>query len=705
MLDELPAYPASREEYARWSTWSAERYTAREMQVLRARYDETGEPEDRARLVVAWRAIMGHWAGERTVAPDDAPLITHHFLAHAHTAPPFVMVAARQLTWLCVEVGATSTDVLFLVAAFALPLRDVEPELGDVCWDYLIHAPWQTDALSLKDMILAVDAQQGWRDGRGLTALADARLAAGQRQSARALLEGAALIQARRERIDRISSYRDFAPAPIVQGANLAIVRLAELYREEGEAQVHAREVLKRAAELTRSHALVEHIEARVWDRPFDEAYAWSNKLEHPRQLDAEIDRALAADQPHHARRLAEAVMVRKFGRTWYGSPFENLPAALERFERGLTQGPPQDLVARRAAEHLATLYVRTHHVTQHARRFVHAVAGSIAFTGKGAELHPLREELEWFYNRSDPYHVLRRDARFLEQAGGALSDDERAASDEVERWFSDHFHPEQRTVLDRLARMITSPLVDAARLAGDVPVIEEVCAAAFRLMIERGHELAGDLDAISRQAALIRTQYGHGVKLMEYARQVSSFEIHAGAAVATATSLFLPPGLSLAAHAADLGASLLLAFRAVARIGAVFGRDVQRAEGFQLVADSFAIGLSSAEGEGLLTYLSRGDDQFVRSITIGGVTYGASRLVEYLWVAPHAKGPRPSEQLVRHLARVCGFELERTAVARVIPVVGALISGVSTFMFMRMISEAAIHVAARDALLIKVAE
>ena len=697
----LPAYPSSREDYLAWGEWAQVQYEARRMPVLRADFAQSGLSA-KARLTVAWRAILGHWAEARSVAPDDAPLIAHYFLTHAQDAPPFVMLAASRLTRACLHSGATSTDVLFLAAAWAWPLRDVDAELSDICWDYLVYAPWQTDPLSYRDMLAAVELHQGFRDGRELLSLVNARREAGARTSARHLLEAVALVQARKERLDQLISYREFAAAPLVEGANDALVRLADLYQEEQADQVHAREVMKRAAELTRSRGLVDFIEDQIWDRPIDEAYRWTESLAHPRQLDLEIDRALSNSQPHDARRLAEAVMVRKFNRLWYGSAIENIPAALERFRRQLAQGPPQDPVARRASEHLALLYARTHHITQHARDFVHSVADSIAYTGKGALLHDARDELEFFYNGSDPYHVLRHETTQLANAGQALSDDERAASDEVSRWFSDRFSGEQRNVLDRLARMIASPVVDAARLAGDLPMLEAICRAAFGMMAERGHAIAGDLTSISLQAAKIRTEYGHGMKLMEYAREVSSVEVKTASVLASATS-FLPPGLSLAAHAADLGASLLLAFRAVARIGAVFGRDIHERDGFQFVANAFTVGLSSKDGEGLVSYLGEPDDTLLSSVTIGGVTYASARLIEYMWVAPRASGPRPSEQLIGNLARICGFELSHTAIVRMVPIIGALISGVSTYTFMRMITESAIHVAARDALLVRV--
>ena len=68
------------------------------------------------------------------------------------------------------------------------------------------------------------------------------------------------------------------------------------------------------------------------------------------------------------------------------------------------------------------------------------------------------------------------------------------------------------------------------ARLAGDLPMLEAICRSAFGLMAERGDHIAGDLTSISLQAAKIRTEYGHGMKLMEYAREVSSLEVKTAA-------------------------------------------------------------------------------------------------------------------------------------------------------------------------------
>lgn len=701
--EALPAYPSSKEDFDVWLRW-----VQHQLEIVRVPtlHVEPALPstEDGARQITTWRALIAYWAQGRSVSADDVPQAAFYLLSNALSAPPFVYLAAKNLTWAVLRSGSTSTDALYLAATWAWPLRDAEPELSRACWQYLVHAPWQTDSRALRDLLAAVHNLRAFRDGRSIMDLVERKLASGRRFAAKEWLEAVALVQARKESLEQILSYRDFVTAPLLQEANEALVRLAQLYMDEGADQVWAREILKRAAELTRSYTIIEFIESRVWDRPMAEAYRWCEQVTHPRMLDDEIQAALNADQPHHARRLAEAMIVRRFNRVWYGAATDNVVPALDKLQRQIALGPPADPVARRASEHLAMLYMRTFYATQHARQFVMTVADSIAYTGKGALLYDVREELELFYNRSDPYHILRSEATLLGHAQHAMSDDERAASDEVDRWFQTKFRAEQPNALDRFARWITAPLSDATRYFSGLPIYEEIVTSVMQVLSEHGGWLAGDLSKITHEAAIIRSQYGHGIRLMEYAKEVSSLEAIIAASIAAGSSI-LSPGLSLAAHAADLGSSLLLALRAIARVAAVFGRDIQAPDGFKLVADSLTLGFSSPEGEGLLTYFSQPSSEMLRAISIGGVTYGSSRLVEYLWSSPHQQvGARLGEQSIRYLARVVGMELGQDTIVKLVPLVGAMISGVSTWVFMRKIIDTAIHVAARDALMVRAA-
>jgi hypothetical protein len=194
----------------------------------------------------------------------------------------------------------------------------------------------------------------------------------------------------------------------------------------------------------------------------------------------------------------------------------------------------------------------------------------------------------------------------------------------------------------------------------------------------------------------------------MEYARELVWAEPKVAgvvsAGLSAGSSLFLPPGfnLKLATYAVDLGATLLLALRGVARISAAFGRDPFGQDGFSLLSDTLALGLSGDAGEGLVAGLSRGDRQVLTNITVGTVAYGSAQLVEHLWCAPGAFRDRVSAPAVSQLARLAGLELSATGMARAIPAVGAVISGVSAYAFVRNILDAALHVAARDALVVR---
>jgi hypothetical protein len=74
---------------------------------------------------------------------------------------------------------------------------------------------------------------------------------------------------------------------------------------------------------------------------------------------------------------------------------------------------------------------------------------------------------------------------------------------------------------------------------------------------------------------------------------------------------------MSLAASAADLGVTLLATYRALARIGALFGIDVATDDGFRFVADSFALGCSSSDKEGIAAYLSRGKQKVMSAFVL----------------------------------------------------------------------------------------
>jgi hypothetical protein len=170
-------------------------------------------------------------------------------------------------------------------------------------------------------------------------------------------------------------------------------------------------------------------------------------------------------------------------------------------------------------------------------------------------------------------------------------------------------------------------------------------------------------------------------------------------AALLAGGTALLPPGASLAAAGLDLGVTMLATYRAVARIGALFGLDVRAPDGFRFVADSFALGCSSQDSEGLVAYLTGRKQRVFRAFTLGGVAYGATELAGYLWTGP-TQARVVAEEGIRYLARLCGYGLNQRQLAKLIPIGGAVLAGISTYAFMESILDAASHLAAREALL-----
>jgi hypothetical protein len=680
--DSLPMAPATAEDFRAWKRWAAACAEQR-------RWPETGRP-------ITWRAMLANWANE-SVDPEAAAAISYQLLLKAHEAPPYAVRAAQQLLAHSVATGATSADVLFLTAAFAWPLRDLLPADSATAWAHLVRAAWQTDAATLVKLCTAIEATSAQVPARRLVDLAAERLDDGQRTSARELLEAMVLVQCGCKRIDQLS-LDALSRKPALKDIDLAVVRLARLYVEDGDDGGHARDVLHRAAAIEGPTARFQAtIEQRVWDRSFAEVYAWA-KDRQPREIEAEIKR-IKPTQPHHARRLAEAILVGRYSAPRVRSPVLKVHDAIRSFEKASDKDILEHHSSRCAAEHLAVLLVETNQSTEHGRQFVTRILGSVGFVGKGASLNAVRDDLERFVNHSDPYHLLRAQEREIENAGGALGDEEKRVGNIVNEWFSRQSGA-SRPTLDRVISAVTSPISDATSMISDlVPGIEGACHAAFRVMVARGPSLCGDLDLLRAEGAAL-ADGGISRALLDRARAATRME-QLIASGASGTAGLLPPGMSLAASAADLGVTLLATYRALARIGALFGLDVATDDGFRFVADSFALGCSSSDKEGIAAYLSRDKQPVLTELVLGGVAYGGAAVMNYLWTA-RGNHQRLAEQVIANLARICGIGLSQGALAKLVPIGGAVVAAASTYAFMESIIDAAIHLAAREALLRK---
>ncbi|AWV88287.1 EcsC family protein [Bradymonas sediminis] len=694
----LPALPALPADFAQWSEWAKAEFRVQRAPTLSVPDVELAR-EERQRIEMSWRALIAEWAKGLSVAPDDSARAAQYFFQNAQQAPPFVLRAAQLLCDRAMEDGATSPDVLHLVGAFVWPLRDIDASFSQLCWDYLVYAPWQTDSAALVDLFGAADRAQALGDGRTILDLAEAQLGAQNAYLARETLEAVVLIQTGKDHLDQVLGAGEFSSKERITGAAEALRRLAEIYVKAGDAQIHAREVIRWvAAQQKAPRALTEVLERRVWDLPYEETYQWAKAGPKLGEIDAQIAQALSADQPHHARRLAESVVTAHYDPVVWGAILPNIKKANTKFRAADPKDIREHHPSRHAASHLALLYVQTNFTTRRAEEFVEKILQLPRFVGVGAPLHAVRGDLQRFLVESDPYTLLNAQNRALERIDGR--DAEKHARDAVIQWFDRRFSSEAPDLFDTAVDVITAPLAGLASIVSDLPMIEQSIAATFHKLFGCSAWLTGDLSDLRREGARRRAEAGVSPELMGFARKETMY-MRGGAAAVSAATCLLPPGFAMVlGGAADLSTTLLLAFRAIARVGAIFGIDVNTCEGFQFALDAFTIGCSSDGGEGLIAFLSSKKRGVLSQVSVGGVSYGAAALSKHLWSTPRGDARCAAEYSIHYIARLCGFELSQSAAGKFIPVAGALYSGVTTYALVEQIVDAAIHIAARNALM-----
>ena len=708
----LPPVPEGKNEFEAWRLWARNCDELGAWPVLDPSQFEQVDLDQR---LVAYRAILANWA-KKSVAPDMAQSAALYFWDNALKAPPQVLRSAERLldescTW---DVRATSPDMLYLTAAFAWRLRDMDPARSKKAWEYLTHSPWQTGPDVLQQLCIRADADNGTREDRTLVKLVGRRLGLGKLLEAKELLEAMVAIQAGKDHIERLDCHEQFKRKPLLNGVEEAVLLLADMYRTGGEVAVHAREVMRYATQLKgEDSAWIATVEKRVWDRPFEECYSATEMLDVRDQLDKELNRVLVAEQPWHARRLAEASLVRHCDRPLIGNAEGNYSSAVLKFccaDRDIITRNP---ILRRTAEHLALLNMRTRHTTEDAMTLAARLASSevsVHFVGNGAPLRQCKDDLEWFINDSDPYNLLCKQNLELHDpvAVKRLTDQELRARDQVEGWFNDRSQPSDRKRLDGVLNLIKAPVVWGIKGLSLLPALEQTCVWAFRRIQTSGVLVTGDLEPLRKEGEKLRAEGGYGTALWERALDAANPERWSASGAAGLTSLaraFLPPGLGMAASVADLGFTLAMSYRAVAKVGALYGIDMSSLEGWRFAADAFALGSTSNDAVGLLPYLTRGRKESFQPVTLGAAAYGSTALLGHMWTSPGTSMEEAMDYLVNHLARFCGLALTNDSVAKVIPFFGAIIHGYTIYKFVEVIATAAVAIAARDALLYRVRE
>jgi hypothetical protein len=152
-----------------------------------------------------------------------------------------------------------------------------------------------------------------------------------------------------------------------------------------------------------------------------------------------------------------------------------------------------------------------------------------------------------------------------------------------------------------------------------------------------------------------------------------------------------------------DLAAALTVSAWAVARIGALLGRDLRRGAELTFLTDAFAAAAAES-GEGAVAYESdlrqRGDVLSWGAVNLFGVTYDAGRLAGYLW-SPLRDGRERPQDVIGHAARLLAFSLLESGRARVLPKPLRVLLNVTAANDLReRVIQAAINIGAREHLL-----
>ena len=501
-----------------------------------------------------------------------------------------------------------------------------------------------------------------------------------------------------------------------MDGAFGCLKRLATYYIDNAQVSIHARAVSQFVERLFMRSSednarqldgpddsperLRIYLSETVWDRPFAEASEVVNGMKTPRALEMEIARAMEVDQIHHARRLAEAAIVREYGGFFSNGSHKAIGGAFDKFVKTPSQTLYQDHFVRTAVNHLAPIYVETDFIHQRALDLTLKISDKPFFIGTEAPLEPIKKDLDRFVNNADIFKLLKKSNRDLEVMGG-LNDDEKEARDYLLEWFEGRFaSAAQSGLFDTFVSAVSATPNEAKQFNQSLPLVEQTMGAALELMFRSGHQLVGNDNDLRAQGRRIREENGVGKTLMDRSFEETRTNTFGATAVSAAMGL-LPPGLpAFVGGTVDLGTTMLLCFRGIAQVAALFGKPrLTSAEGFAFVLDSFALGCSSSGGEGLMGYLDMRERGQLTPITVGAVDYGTKRLQKHIWTRSSGKPRQVAQQAIDQIARLCGLSLSKNVQRSVVPVVGAVYCGFTTYEFINDIIHAATVVATRDGL------
>jgi len=593
--------------------------------------------------------------------------------------------------------GATDVETFWLAVSFAYSLYAMaDRELRAVAWRYLCHAPFALDPFTSLAFATVSRKLQRTRFPLWPLELIDWHLSkAAQADMGRGLLEAVVCAELQVHDMyragEKLRSGKFKRSEPLEQ----ALERLANHYVHIHSVQLYAREVIYAAARQTDDAvSLYLYLHDQIFELPHDELYALVTRYEQrPEALDAVYRTFVEHDRLVMARRLVECELVHRLVPWKMGRIQPHVQRAIQRAMLGADVSDPR---VRELAIRLAILHSRTHHYTAQGKALALRIAETPEYQIPGSTLGAVQWELKQYLRQADPRYLVQREQELLAERWEELSGAERRVMGDAEAWMERRFHLSEHQDTGDLTAL-RAALSDTHPGSTRVGEMDQVINGALRYIYQylyRGPSKVALRGEIEEVISAPYSEIGDAdiATLHALAQRFAADDRMLGSAVGAMAGLM--GGGS--GYVADVVGTLIVSARAAARIGACFGIDPGTRAGFDFVINALLMSVASEEGEGLVAQLFDQRPHAYRAITVGGIHYAATTTRRALISGRREGIGGQLASRIQHAAHLLGLKLQRRAWARIIPVLGAVMAAGANYLFLRELTEAAIHLAAR---------
>ncbi len=630
-------------------------------------------------------------------------------------APGEAITAGRRLLRSRMLTGATDVETFWLVAAFAYALAPIEdPVQTSEAYQYLLHAPFAVDPLVARRFASACrQVRHTHLEGWPLTYYQHLLEHPEQADAGARLLEAWICVTLKAQ--DLLEAVDKHPEAASASDISQAFILLAHHYMRIHADSITAREVIKEASRYCDEPApFLDYLDTQIFDLPYSELYRFVKTHEDDKErIDTTYDYFVASDRIGLARRLVECELVFLLAPWHVGRIEANIHRAVRKVIAGADLQDPR---VRDLSIRLALLHSRSRTFTEEAQHLVRRVAvldayraTSHAYGGRTR----LRRELEDYLSKTDPRHLMERERALI-----------------LDRW--DEFSQAERRLLGAFRQWVAPRLASGTALPtenGTSPLLHE----AF-------HHPGGNRRLERRVERWLRQAYRHLCSERWTAALVRRIETetaqpYSAIAEADPTTIArlsrrmakedirwtLLSGIAggLAGGPIGLGIEIsgvvLASIRAATRIGACFGLRPGTMEGFEFALDALTMSISAEAEEGLAAWLIDQRPRVYRVGAIAAVHAIRMRLMHFLLqprATAHEDGSQPfspsagqsSTRDIPHrggglpVLRSAGASTSRwkRIAAGAVSVSSAAAMATIDYLFVKEITEAAFHLAAR---------